>query len=244
MEFRDAILLFHPVIAVLVVFPLIGIVVNRALQTRQRRLETQAMGKSKIPPIVGPEHVQIGRWLTGSVISTVLLALANDILGNILDKHIWITASFQVIFIVLLFAATIASMVLLYKAKERNWRAIFATLTGMGLVVLGCQDGVYRKTDQWYISHYYYGLTAALLMIFSLAILPDIYKDRSNFWRKVHITLNCIALLIFLGQGISGTRALLEIPLTWQEPYIQQLYEKKCDTKPCTIQAPTLPEKP
>lgn len=153
-------------------------------------------------------------------------------------------APFKVIFIVLLFAAAIASFALLYKAKERNWRAIFATLSGIGLVVLGSQDGVYRKTDQWYISHYYYGITAALLMIFSLAILPEIYKDKKNRWRKIHITLNCIALLIFLGEGITGTRALLEIPLSWQEVYVQQLYEQKCDTKPCTIQAPALPQKP
>ncbi|MGJ5675277.1 MAG: DUF4079 domain-containing protein [Nostochopsis sp.] len=244
MELRDTILLLHPAIAVLVVFPLIGIVVNRALQVRQRRLETKATGKSKIPPVAGLEHVQLGRWLTGAVVGIVLLALANDIFGNILDHQIWEKALFQVIFIVLLFAATIASVVLLYKAKDRNWRAIFATLTGIGLVILGCQDGVYRKTDQWYISHYYYGLTSAFLMLFSLAILPEIYKDKSNFWRKVHITLNCIALLIFIGQGITGTRALLEVPLTWQEHYIQQLYEQKCDTKTCTIQAPSLPQKP
>ncbi|MDM9382818.1 DUF4079 domain-containing protein [Chlorogloeopsis sp. ULAP01] len=244
MEFRDAILLLHPAIAVLVVFPFIGVVVNRALQTRQRRLEIKMTGKSKIPAVVGQEHVQLGRWLTGAVVGIVLLALANDIFSHILDHQLWMTALFQVIFIALLFAATIASIVLLYKAKERKWRAIFATLTGMGLVLLGCQDGVYRKTDQWYISHYYYGLTAAFLMIFSLAILPEIYKDRSNFWRKIHITLNCIALLIFMGQGITGTRSLLEVPLSWQEHYIQQLYEQKCDTRNCTIQAPSLPQKP
>ena len=84
----------------------------------------------------------------------------------------------------------------------------------MMLVVLGCQDGIYRKTEQWYVSHYYYGLVAALLMIFSLAILPDIYKDKTNRWRQVHIILNCIALLLFLGQGITGTQALLEVPLS------------------------------
>ncbi len=240
MELKDAILLLHPAIAVLVVFPLIGIVVNRALQTRQRRLETKATGKSKIPPVAGQEHVQLGRWLTASVVGVVLVAFANDVFGNILDHQLWMKAPFQVIFIVLLFAATVGSLVLLYKAREKNWRALFATLTGIGLVILGCQDGVYRKTDQWYISHYYYGLTAALLMIFSLAILPEIYKDKSNFWRRVHISLNCIALLLFLGQGITGTRALLEVPLSWQEPYIQKLYEQKCDVKNCTIQAPSL----
>jgi MFS family permease len=244
MEIKDAILLLHPVLAVIVVFPLIGIIINRALQVRQRRLETVASGKSKIPPAVGQEHVQLGKWLTGSVVGIVLIALVNDVFGNIIDKQVWVKSPFQVIFLGLLIAATIASLYLLYQAKQPNWRGIFATLSGVGLVVLGCQDGVYRKTDQWYISHYYYGQLAALLMIFSLAILPDIYKDKTNRWRKVHIILNCIALLLFIGQGITGTRSLLEVPLSWQEPYVQMLYEQKCDTKPCTVQAPSLTPKP
>lgn len=244
MEFRDVILLLHPVIAVVVVFPLIGIVVNRALQVRQRRLQTVVEGKSKIPPVVGQEHVQLGRYLTGSVVGIVLLALANDIFNNILDKQVFAKEPFKVVLIGLLFGAAIVSLFLLYRAKELRWRAIFATLSGMSLVVLGCQDGVYRKTDQWYISHYYYGIAAALLMIFSLAILRNIYQDKKNRWRKVHIILNCIALLLFLGQGITGTRALLEVPLSWQEPFVQKLYEQQCQTKACTIQAPSLPQKP
>ncbi len=52
---------------------------------------------------------------------------------------------------------------------------------------------------------------------FSLAIVQDIYQDRRNRWRTVHIVLNSIALLFFIGQGITGTRDLLEIPLSWQE---------------------------
>jgi Protein of unknown function (DUF4079) len=39
MELRDMILLLHPTIAVLVVFPLLGIVMNKAWQTRERRLQ-------------------------------------------------------------------------------------------------------------------------------------------------------------------------------------------------------------
>lgn len=242
MELRDAILLLHPAIAVIIVFPLIGIVVNRALQTRQRRLQTLTEGKSKIPPVVGSEHVQLGRWLTGAVVGIVLLALANDIFGNIVDKQIWSQEPFKVLLIAMLFAATITSLVLLDRAKQPQWRGIFAILTGVGLIVLGSQDGVYRKTDQWYISHYYYGLVAALLMIFSLAIVRDIYQDKKNRWRQVHIVLNCLALLLFIAQGISGTRALLEVPLAWQEPYIHKLYEEQCETKPCTIQPSPLPQ--
>ncbi len=40
--------------------------------TRQRRLQAQDGGKSKISPGVGNEHVAIGRWLSGSVIGVAL----------------------------------------------------------------------------------------------------------------------------------------------------------------------------
>ena len=141
---------------------------------------------------------------------------------------------FQVAFIGLMFVATIVSLVFLYKSREKNWRAVFATLAGAGLVILGCQDGVYRLSNEWYWSHYYIGIVAALLMIFSLAIAPSIYKDKSHRWRIVHTLLNCIALLLFIGQGLTGTRDLLGIPLSWQEPYIYQcdFANKTCPSPP------------
>jgi MFS family permease len=241
MDLHDLILLLHPVFAVLVVFPLLGVVVNRALQVRQRRL---AGSQSKIPAEAGQEHVQLGRWLTGSVVGLVLLALANDVIGNIVENNIWSQEPFRVVLIGMTFGAAIASLLLLYQSKSPFWRAGFATLSSMSLIVLGAQDGVYRKTEQWYVSHYYYGITAAILMIVALAILLEVYQDRTQRWRTVHIALNSFALLLFIGQGITGTRALLEVPLHWQEPYVQKLYEQQCDKKPCTVQTPSVPQKP
>ncbi|WP_333362955.1 DUF4079 family protein [Microcoleus sp. N3A4] len=52
-----------------------------------------------------------------------------------------------------------------------------------------------------------------LLMVFSLAITPEIDRDRSHRWRKIHTVLNCLALLLFLGQRVTGSRDLLEIIL-------------------------------
>lgn len=236
---NDALTLLHPAIAIFFVFPLIGIVANFAWQTRQRRLQSALGGKSKIPSVVGSEHNRIGHWLSGAVIGLALLGLAHPIVKNILTNQLWSKAPFQVIFIVLIFAATIASLVFLYQAKRRFWRGMFATLTGAGLIILGCQDGVFRRTNEWYVSHYYIGITAAMLMIFSLAIVPDIYKDRSNRWRIAHAVLNSLALLLFVGQGITGTRDLLEIPLSWQEPYIYQcdFNNKTCPTAPPTAQS-------
>ena len=243
MELRDTLLLLHPVLAVAIVFPLLGIVVNRALQVRQRRQQAAKGEKSKIPPTVGQEHVQLGRWLTGTVVGVALTALAYDIFDNIVDNKIFAQSPFKVILIGLLFVATIASLSALFVAQQKLWRGVFATLTGMGLVILGCQDGIYRKTDQWYFSHFYSGITAALLMIFALSILPNIYRDKTNRWRNIHIVLNSIALLLFLGQGITGAQSLLEVPLAWQESYVQQLYEQQCNTQPCTVQAaPATPQ--
>lgn len=239
MQLTDFLGLVHPAIAVIFVFPLIGMVVNFAWQTRQRRLQNLAGNKSKIPPVVGSEHRDLGKWLTGAVVGLTLLGLAYPIGKNILNNQLWNKVPFQVVFILLMFAATITCLVLLYRAKQKVWRAVFATLTGAGLVILGCQDGVFRRTNEWYWSHYYIGITAALLMIFSLAIVQDIYQDESQRWRTIHTILNCIALLLFIGQGMTGTRDLLEIPLSWQESHIYQ-----CDyvNKTCPTPNPQAPK--
>lgn len=220
MEFKDFLALLHPILAVAIVFPTLGVVLNMAWQTMQRRKQIAIDTKSKIPPVVGPEHVKAGRILSGSVVGVTLLGLAYPIFEHIWSKDVWSKNPFQVIFIVLMFVATVASFVMLYRATPALWRGIFATLTGTGLVILGTQDGVYRLTNEWYWSHYYIGITAALIMVFSLAIVQDIYKDSSNRWRTIHVILNSIAVLLFLGQGMTGTRDLLQIPLNWQKPYI------------------------
>jgi len=231
----DFLLLIHPAIAVAIIFPFIGIVVNRAWQTRSRRLETLAGGKSRIPPIVGQEHVQIGFWLAGSVFGISLIGLAYPIFSHIINKQIWTQNPPQVLSIVLLFAVTIAAYVFLHFSRQNHWRTILAILSGAGIVFLGFQDGVFRRDNEWYSSHFYYGITATLLMIFSVAILPNIYQDRSNRWRYTHVVLNLFALLLFIGQGLTGVRDLLEIPPSAQKPYIKQLYMENCFERTCTI---------
>jgi len=218
--FEDMLTLLHPAIAVLFVFPLIGIVVRMAWQTRQRRLAVLDGGKSKIPPVVGQEHVNIGKVLTGAVVGVELLGITHPLVSNIIEKKVFQTAPFTVFLIALLYLVAISSLVVLYRAREPHWRAIFATLSGAGVVILSLQDGIYRRDEEWWFSHLYLGITVTLLMIFSLAIIQDIYQDRQNRWRTVHIVLNCVALLLFVGQGLTGTRDLLEIPLSWQKPVV------------------------
>lgn len=220
----DFLRLVHPALAVTVVFPIIGITTFMALQTRQRRLQVAAEGKSKVPPGVGQEHLKIGRVLTAAVVGIELLGITRPMFKKIVADTLWVQAPSKFVLILFMYVVTIGSLVMLYKARQRLWRAVFATLSGAGMVVLSFQEGIYRLDQKWYISHFYYGLTVALLMIFSLAIAQDIYQDRSQRWRLTHIVLNSLAVLLFIGQGITGTRDLLEIPLSWQEPYIY-----KCD---------------
>ena len=210
---QDFVALIHPALVVGFIFPMIGIVTNFALQTRQRRLESKK-GKSKIPAVVGRDHVKIGKWLSSSVVISSLIAIAYSIVyKSFIKAKLWEKNNPLAILIILLFIATVISLILLLKAKPPMWKGIFATMTGMGLIILGQQDGVWRLEKEWYWSHYYIGIAVSLLMLFSIAIVDDIYRDRTNTWRNIHIGLNCFALLLFLGQGITGPRDLLEIPV-------------------------------
>jgi hypothetical protein len=222
MELTDILALVHPAIAIIVVFPLLGIVLNRALLTRQRRLQTTGGEKTKIPPVVGAEHVAIGKWLSGSVIGVALLGMAYPIASKMLAQDTFSKEPARVGFVILIFAASIASLVFLYKTRTKIWLGVFSTLTGMGLIIIGFQPEVFRRDNEWFVSHYYYGIAAALLMIFSLATIQDIYQDRQNRWRLAHIIINCFALLLFFGQSMTGARDLLEIPLSWQATHLYQ----------------------
>ncbi|ERN41717.1 hypothetical protein KR51_00015620 [Rubidibacter lacunae KORDI 51-2] len=206
--------IIHPAIAVIFVFPLIGAVTHFALQTRQRRLEAAAGEKSKVPATVGREHLRLGKWLAAAVVSVSLLGLLQPILlKGIIEGNLFAEAPFEATFLLLMFPATAASLALLYLARQPLWRGVFATLTGMGLVVLGCNEAIFRRTYEWYVSHYYFGIVVALLMVLSLATVEDIYRDRSLAWRRAHAFLNSVAFLLFLAQGMTGARDLFEIAL-------------------------------
>ncbi|MBE9222850.1 DUF4079 domain-containing protein [Cyanobacterium stanieri LEGE 03274] len=218
MNTEQFLIIIHPILAVLGVFPLIGIVSYFAWETRQRRLAVKSGNKSAISPSVGKNHVQIGKILATAVVVVTLVGLFRPLMAkNIIENRLWETDTFQFIFILLMFLGAIATYILLYFAQTKLWRGIFATLSGMAIVILGCQEGIFRRTNEWYISHYYYGITVALLMIFSVAIINDIYRDKTNRWRNIHIIVNCIALLLFIGQGMTGARDLFEIAL-WTPP--------------------------
>lgn len=226
MELDDFFALIHPAIAVVIVFPLIGIVTHRAWQVRQRRLQLANGEKSKIPPIVGSEHVEIGNWLSIGVVGVAILGMAYPIFSRFLKNDTFAKDPLRAFWVTATFMITTATFTFLFKVKIKTWRNIFAAATAIGLLLIGAQPEVFRRDNEWFFSHYYYGVAAAILMIFSVAITQEIYRDKQNRWRYIHIILNCLALLLFVGQGMTGARDLLSIPYSWQKEHLRQ-----CDSK-------------
>jgi hypothetical protein len=107
--------------------------------------------------------------------------------------------------------------------KAKGYRLVFALLTWAGVLGLGAQPEVWRLSDnplspEFWQSHYWAGVAVVGLMIFSLAARPEILKDLR--WRRLHLGASVLAAVLFVAQGITGSRDLLEIPLAWQKPTI------------------------
>jgi hypothetical protein len=229
-ELYDALRILHPTFSVAVIFPLIGIVSYFAWTTRQRRLQLKREEKkSGIPPIVGNEHLKLGRFLALGVVVTSLIGLLHPSVKYVLKNQLLEKEPFQVAILALLFAGTLAATILLFFTRQKMWLVVFGVTTALGVLLLGMQDwvfqrqgfgAIFRRDEAWLVSHFYLGMLVTLLMIFSMAIVPDIYKDRSQMWRNIHAIVNSFALVLFLSQGFTGARDLLEIPLGWQERFV------------------------
>ncbi|QPN59389.1 DUF4079 domain-containing protein [Synechococcus sp. CBW1002] len=217
MQTIDWLWLIHPVLAVVVVYPLLGIVLRLAQQTRQRRLK-----QAKTPPTSGRDHADLGRWLATTVVAIELVALS----VVIATKHplsAFEGGAGRLVLLVLVLLGTTAALVLLWRAKAAPYRATFALLCWIGVIGLGMQPEVWRLSDNpldpaFWQSHFWGGVGLTGLLLFGVAARPEIL--RSLPWRRLHLTASALAGLLLLAQGISGPRDLLEIPLNWQKPAI------------------------
>ena len=122
MELKYFFTLLHPVIAIAIVFPLIGIALNRSWLARQRRLQSAGGVKSKIPPTVGSEHLAIGYWLAGSVVGVAILGMGYPIVSKMIAHDSLTKEPFRVALVALLFLGSIAAMVFLYQSTSKLWR--------------------------------------------------------------------------------------------------------------------------
>ena len=217
MTITDWLWILHPALAVVLIYPLIGMVVRLAWQTRQRRV-----AQVKHPPMVGRDHSDLGRWLAAGVVLLVLIALTVAIATKAPPADFSGGAG-RAIQLSIVLLGTGASLVALWRSKAAALRLSFSLITWIGVLTLGAQPEVWRLSDDplspaFWQSHYWSGVAVTGLMLFSLAARPEILRDLRL--RRLHVTASVLAALLFLMQGITGTRDLLEIPLSWQKPAV------------------------
>ena len=217
MTTTDWLWILHPALAVVLIYPLIGMVVRLAWQTRQRRV-----AKVKHPPVVGSNHSDLGRWLAVGVVLLVLISLTVAIATKAPPADFSGGAG-RAIQLSIVLLGTGGSLVALWRSKAAALRLSFSLITWIGVLTLGAQPEVWRLSDDplslaFWQSHYWAGVAVTGLMLFSLAARPEILRDLRL--RRVHVTASVLAALLFVMQGITGTRDLLEIPLSWQKPAV------------------------
>ena len=213
----DWLWILHPFLAVVLVYPLVGVVVRLAIQTRARRLQNQ-----KLPVTVGRDHSDLGRWLAAAVVLIVLVALS-VVIGTKAPLVQFEGGLARAIQLLLVLFGTIVSLLALWRCTRPGMRLAFSLITWAGVLGLGAQPEVWRLSDNpftpaFWQSHYWAGVGVTGLMLFSLGARAEILRDIRI--RRLHVTANVLAALLFLTQGLTGTRDLLEIPLSWQKSTI------------------------
>ncbi|QNJ31061.1 putative conserved membrane protein [Synechococcus sp. PROS-9-1] len=213
----DWLWILHPFLAVVLVYPLVGVVVRLAIQTRARRLQNQ-----KLPVTVGRDHSDLGRWLAAAVVLLVLIALS-VVIGTKAPLVQFEGGLARAIQLLLVLFGTIVSLLALWRCTRPGMRLAFSLITWAGVLGLGAQPEVWRLSDNpftpaFWQSHYWAGVGVTGLMLFSLGARAEILRDIRI--RRLHVTANVLAALLFLTQGLTGTRDLLEIPLRWQKSTI------------------------
>ena len=161
-------------------------------------------------------------WLAVGVVLLVLIALT-VVIATKAPPADFSGGAGRAIQLSIVLLGTGGSLVALWRSKAAALRLSFSLITWVGVLTLGAQPEVWRLSDDplspaFWQSHYWAGVAVTGLMLFSLAARPEILRDLRL--RRLHVTASVLAALLFVMQGITGTRDLLEIPLSWQKPAV------------------------
>jgi hypothetical protein len=78
------------------------------------------------------------------------------------------------------------------------------------------------------------------LFLMNLAARPEI--SRHIRWRRLHVASNILIMVLLAVQAITGSRDLLEIPLSWQKPAIYRCdFTKRVCPEPAAAPAAAAP---
>ncbi len=208
MTATDWFALLHPVLIILFVYPVVGATIRLGILARERRLDI-----NPLPPTVGVEHADHGRWVTSGVVVAVLIAMASSYaIGAAAGSATGAVAPPAWGPLVLAGLGCLLSCLALWRAKGAGLRAGFALLCWLGLLGLGSQPALWHRgldpfaTGLWG-SHYWSGVLLCGLLLFAMAAAPEIL--RYPRMRRLHTAAAFLAALLLAVQAISGSRDLL-----------------------------------
>jgi len=214
----DWLALLHPVLVILFVYPVVGATIRLGILVREKRL-----GITTQPDLVPVEHAAHGAWVTAGVVAAVLIALLYALLAHGLAAGALSGGLPRTLLLALAAAGSLAALVALLRARRAALRASFALLCWAGLLSLGSQPEIWRLSDNpfsgaFWGSHYWSGALLCGLLLFTTAARPEII--RLPRLRRLHLGLNLLVMVLLAVQAITGSRDLLEMPLSWQTPAI------------------------
>ena len=228
----DWLALLHPVLIVLFVYPVIGATIRLGILVREKRL-----GITRQPDLVPVEHTAHGAWVTGGVVVAVLIALLYSLLAHGWAPGSPVPALPRQLLLGLVAAGTLVALLALLRVRRAALRASFALLCWAGLLGLGSQPEIWRVTDNplsagFWGSHYWSGVLLSGLLLFTTAARPEI--TRMPRLRRLHLLLNLLVMVLLAVQAITGSRDLLQMPLSWQTPAILSCdsLARSCPTPP------------
>jgi hypothetical protein len=194
----DWLLLLHPVLMILFVYPVVGATIRLGILVRERRLEI-----NPIAPTVPAEHVDHGRWVTTGTLVAVLLALAANLARNGADgdPRLYLLPA----------AVALGGCLALWRVRRPAARAMGALLSWGALALLVAQPPLwFRGLKPWehvWGNHALSGVLLTGLLLFAMAAAPEI-RSRPG-WRRLHTGAAFLTALLLAVQAISGSRDLL-----------------------------------
>ena len=201
----DLIRLLHPLIAVLVIYPLVGVSIFLGIQTHERR-----SGNRSIQPTTGSLHSDLGQWVTIGLVLMVLVGLAASAISHSQEllKPVGYTRSLQLL---IGFGGTTICLLSLALASNTITRLVLAFLTWLGVTSLAAQPELGRAFanplhPSFWHSHTWPGVILTGIMLFALAARRDISRQLS--WRRVHLVTAVFAGILFVIQALTGVQHL------------------------------------
>ena len=134
----DWLSLLHPVLMILFVYPVVGATIRLGTLARERRLDI-----NPLPPTVGVEHAEHGRWAATGVVVAILFALLVSFLRADLDPAAAVSLGVgRLLALVAAAAIALGACLALWRAQRPALRALLALSSWGALLLIGGQPEV------------------------------------------------------------------------------------------------------